>query len=109
PTVGRGHGSTGFLPPDLSELREPTREAWTRGLVDALMEIDTGDDSGAAVPVSLGGIDPAGVELVRPQDPGRHLSRWRGLFRPLKPALLVLVRKLSPVLVRLGRLARGRA
>lgn len=103
PTIGRRPGGSSIMPPELRELRTPTREAWVSGMVRAFEEIDPGGTGLPVIPITSRGRPLAPGALLRPHEAETRGGVIRKLLRPFKPAVMRLVRAVSPLLVRVTR------
>ena len=100
PTIGLGRGQRGSMPPELRELRAPTREAWTSGIVRAFEEIDPGGAGLPDIPIAPPERATAATGLLRAPHASAPGGVMRKLLLPFKPAVMRLIRAISPFLVR---------
>lgn len=103
PTIVRRPGRRSKMPPELRQLREPAREAWTAGLIRAFEEIDPGGTGLPQIAITLRQPILAGSGLFQPHDADSRGGVIRKMLRPVKPAVMRLVRAVSPFLMRLAR------
>lgn len=103
PTITRRPGQPARLPPEFRSLREPTRQAWTSGMIEGFEAIDPGETGLPAIPIAIRGPTLAGTDLLRSYDAEIRGGVLRKLLRPFKPAVMRVVRAISPFLVRAGR------
>lgn len=103
PTIGRRPGGSSIMPPELRELRASTREAWISGLVSAFEEIDPVGTGLPGIAITPWERRLAPGALLRAHAAETRGGVIRGLLRPFKPAVMRLVRAVSPLLVRVTR------
>lgn len=103
PTITRRPGRPPRLPAELRPLRDTTRAAWSSGMIEGFEAIDPGETGLPEIPLTIRGPALGGTDLLRSHDAEIRGGVLRKLLRPFKPAVIRVVRAVSPLLVRAVR------